>query len=131
MTTAARLLQTLRSLEAALQQPDVRADRPRVDALLHADYVEFGYSGRRYSRAEILERLASETAPADIRSQDFALRLLAPDVVLLTYRSFHRSPDKQAARHSLRASIWQLTEHGWQICFHQGTPTDPFEDCDA
>jgi len=126
MTHAVALLHTLRLLEVELQQSGARVDRARVEALLHADFVEFGYSGRRYSRAEMLDRLSPEALPADIHSQDFALRLLAPGIALLTYRSFHQAPDGQAHRHSLRASIWQCTDDGWQLCFHQGTPATAF-----
>ncbi|MBO0827232.1 MAG: nuclear transport factor 2 family protein, partial [Streptosporangiales bacterium] len=36
--------------ERALLDPRVRGDRARVEPLLHADFVEFGSSGRRWDR---------------------------------------------------------------------------------
>jgi hypothetical protein len=43
------------------------------------------------------------------------LRRLAEDVYLLTYTLF------QPERRTRRATIWQSTESGWKIVFHQGT----------
>jgi hypothetical protein len=33
--------------------------------------------------------------------------------------------DGMLERHALRASIWKCSPDGWQIVFHQGTPTTP------
>jgi hypothetical protein len=50
----------LRSLELALLDPATRRDRSRVAELLTEDFEEFGSSGRVWSRAAILELLATE-----------------------------------------------------------------------
>ena len=47
-------------LEVALLDPAVRADRSRLDELLHADFVEFGASGRVFDRNAILDELVGE-----------------------------------------------------------------------
>ena len=44
---------------------------------------------------------------------------------MLTYVSSHVLPDGIHDQHTLRRSIWQLSEQGWQMRFHQGTPTQP------
>jgi hypothetical protein len=115
----------LRALEIELQQPAVRADAARLDALLHPEFTEFGRSGTVHSRASMFAHLAAETTPAAIVADDFALRRLGPAVALLNYRSAHRAPDGTLTRHTLRTSIWVHTAAGWQMSFHQGTATDP------
>jgi len=120
------LLQELRDLEVTLHQPEVRRDRRRLDELLHESFVEFGRSGRIYSKADILEQLPEESAPARIWSQDFAVAELADGLALLTYRSAAIDAGGGLSRHSLRSSVWQRTARGWQMRFHQGTPTDTF-----
>ncbi len=120
------LLVHLRALESELHRPSTRADVVRLEQLLHADFVEVGRSGTVYSRADMFAHLGAETAPADIVADAFVYRSLAEDVGLLTYRSAHRMADGALARHTLRTSIWQRGEAGWQMRFHQGTATDPF-----
>ena len=116
----------LRSLELELHQPAVRADAARLDQLLHADFVEVGRSGMVYSRASMFSHLAGETVPAVIVADHFALRRLSTSVALLNYRSAHQSADGSLMRHTLRTSIWQRSDPGWQMSFHQGTATEPF-----
>jgi hypothetical protein len=125
------LLQQLRDLEVALHQPDVLRDRDRLDELLHESFFEFGRSGRRYSKADILESLPQENTTEVIWSQDFAVTELADGVALLTYRSASIDASGDLFRHSLRLSLWQRTSCGWQMRFHQGTPTEVFVKADA
>ncbi len=56
---------------------------------------------------------------------EFSARFLSEDVVLVTYRSVRRNPVSSMEWHSLRSSIWKLTDGRWQMTFHQGTPTQP------
>jgi hypothetical protein len=121
------LLATLRALEVELHRPAARSDARRLDALLHAEFREYGRSGRSYSRADIFAHLLAAPSHATVVADRFTLRQLAPDVALLTYRSAHRGDDGALERHTLRASIWQRGRDGWQMSFHQGTPTGPFE----
>jgi hypothetical protein len=120
------LLQELCELEVALHQPEVRRDRGRLDELLHESFVEFGRSGLVYSKADILVSLPEESAPSGIWSQDFAVAELADGLALLTYRSAAIDTKGNLSRHSLRSSVWQRTARGWQMRFHQGTPTESF-----
>lgn len=48
------LLEELRGLETELHQNETCHNRQRMEALLHPEFVEFGRSGRRYTRAEVL-----------------------------------------------------------------------------
>ncbi|MDC8772532.1 nuclear transport factor 2 family protein [Roseateles albus] len=118
--------ETLQALECELHQPKARADAGRLAELLHADFREFGRSGRAYNRAEIMASLTAETKPVTVHAQDFKLTELGLDVYLLSYRSAHLTPDGGLVHHTNRSSIWRLTAAGWQMVFHQGTPTAEF-----
>lgn len=104
------------ALERLLLRPDVRADRRRVEGLLHPDFREFGASGHTWSRETIVDALAADPA-APGTAEAFAPVRLAEDVVLLTYR-VRGDPG------SLRSSVWVRDRAaGWRLRFHQGTRT--------
>jgi len=124
--TEEELLSHLRNLETILHRPDDRMDVDRIDALLHESFVEFGSSGRSYYKADILSQLPSERTPGNVLSQDFMLTVLADGVALLTYKTSHRDEAGQASKYTLRSSLWQRTDQGWKMRFHQGTPTHEF-----
>jgi hypothetical protein len=109
----------LKRLELLLMDPEVRRDRERVGALLAPGFVEFGSSGRVWTREPTLELLATATYTSP-QVEDFAFRLLGPDAVLVTYRTVRT--DAQGERTlTLRSSIWVRESESWRICFHQGT----------
>jgi hypothetical protein len=113
----------LKRLEEELLRPEVRCSPERMGALLADDFVEFGSSGRMYSKADILVTAAQ---PFDGRLSllEFTAKALSPSVALVTYRSIRRDANG-SARQALRSSIWRRTEKGWRLVFHQGTPTAP------
>jgi hypothetical protein len=120
------LLALLRELEIELHLPSTRVNLQRLYALLHPEFHEFGRSGKTYSISAIVALLQSETQPPSIHAQDFAIRELSENITLLTYRSAHIIGGK-LQRHTIRSSIWELGPSGWQMSFHQGTPTEAFE----
>jgi hypothetical protein len=109
----------LRLAEEALLNPDVRRDRAQVAAFLAEDFLEFGSSGRVWTRDQIFELLATETY-VPLRVESFECSLLSADVALATYRTVRE--DGQSA--SLRSSIWIKIEGRWQLRFHQGTRSE-------
>ena len=117
------LLATLVGLETALHRPDVRHDAAQLERLLHDDFLEFGRSGRSYSKADMLAHLLSESDAPPPRASGFALKRLGAQVGLLTYRTVRTYIDGSPATHSLRSSLWQWRDGRWQMVFHQGTPT--------
>jgi hypothetical protein len=117
METASELLHTLRQLESELYSPSVRQSE-RVAELLADEFVEYGSSGRTYTKAQVIAALKSET-PAEITASNFSLQLLAPSVALLRYTSCRHAA---VAAYSLRSSLWQLQGGHWRMLFHQGTP---------
>lgn len=121
------LLGQLRELEERLLASDVRSSREDVSDLLADDFVEFGRSGRVYDRQQTIEALSAEVdrdASIERTARDFRISLLTQGVALLTYRSTRRSAASESVVHSLRSSIWKLTDGRWQMVFHQGTPAD-------
>jgi hypothetical protein len=120
------LLDTLRTLEVALHQPAVRSDRRKLDRLLRDRFREFGRSGGIYTKAEIVTEFAHHPRTYEVWSQDFRVEPLSEGLALLTYRSAHINGDGELDRHTNRSSLWRLTQDGWKMLFHQGTPTDAF-----
>jgi len=71
--------------------------------LLADEFIEFGSSGRVYSKSDLVVVLHAEKPVAQTAS-DFNVVSLAPDVALLTYKiRRHTQPPMQ----SLRSSVWR------------------------
>lgn len=121
------LLATLRELECELHQPKCRRNRDRLAQLLDPDFREFGRSGATYTRDDQLMSLPGDPEPPQIHAQDFIVNKLSDSIALLTYRSAHVNLSGELFRHTNRSSIWRLDSSGWQMVFHQGTPTDSFD----
>ena len=107
------------ALERSLLTRAVRADRDRLERLLHPDFVEIGASGRRWSRAEMLDALSDEPSLDDVEAIDLLGRQLAADVVLVTYST------RRATTSVHRSSIWVRRDGKWVVLFHQGTVAEP------
>lgn len=118
------LLEELRQLEVELHRSDTRRNVARLQELLHADFEEFGRSGRRFSRDQILSEFAANTEILNVVSLDFRLMKVGDGIALLTYVSAHKGESGKLHRHTLRSSLWVRGDRGWQMLFHQGTPTD-------
>lgn len=116
------LLEVLRELEIELQRKSTRHDHHRLHELLHSDFTEIGRSGRVYSRQETVKLLIASDTFAQIDCRDFKVNRLSDTTALLTYRSARVSESGELKRCTLRSSIWQHGEEGWQLHFHQGTP---------
>jgi hypothetical protein len=107
------LLDELLRLEETLLRLGPECDRARLESLLAADFVEFGASGRVWSRSEILEELAG-AGERTLTLTEAVCRPLGADAALLTYRI-------PGQRESLRSSLWARRDGRWQMFFHQGT----------
>lgn len=121
-------MELFRVLELKLHRPEVRRSPDAVRALLADEFIEFGSSGKVYDKASIIEALVDEPAAEAALVPDvldFAICPIAPDVVLITYRSSRRRVDGTAERVTLRSSIWKLIGGRWQMLFHQGTVVPP------
>ena len=116
------LAEKLYSLEEQLLQPEVRKSREELAALLADVFLEFGSSGRIFSKDYIIEELPN-TPSVMMNIRDFQAKVLSPELVLTTYRAVSYNQCRGQERHSLRSSIWRLLDGRWQMIFHQGTPT--------
>src|SRR4051812_39860548 len=102
----------LRQFEEELLKPEVRRSCDQVSHLLADEFVEFGSSGRAFDKAAIIKALQEE--PADpvnrISLTDFSARRLAPEVILVTYRTILRGGPGGPAKSRLRSSIWKMID---------------------
>lgn len=117
------LIYQLRRLEEELHLPETRRNVTRLRMLLHRDFEEFGRSGRHYSRDEVLLELP-DADHGVIHADEFQVSLIADGVALLTYRSAYVDARGVRSRVTLRSSLWIETATGWQMRFHQGTPSE-------
>ncbi len=112
----------LRALEESLLGHPVRSSPELLDQLLADDFVEFGASGRVYTKEEVLAHLP-QAPQEEFSVENFRMRRLAPGLVLITY-TLTRAGNPATSPRSLRSSIWSFQHGRWEIVFHQGTPID-------
>lgn len=116
-------VETVRQAEVHLLDSEVRGDRRALEALLHPDFVEFGSSGRVWTRHEIIEELAISPDPGPLVVTEMEVRRVAADCIVVTYRTEPTEPSEPCEHRAVRSSWWVLTDLGWQVRFHQGTVT--------
>lgn len=101
--------------ERAMWAGATRTDPAWMDEHLAPEFVEFGRSGERYGRDDIL---ALSTGDLDrVELVDLDVRRLADDVALVTNRTVR---DRE---HGHRSSVWRRHDDRWLLEFHQSTPT--------
>jgi hypothetical protein len=105
-------------LEQRLAQVGTKLSAEDASSLIAEDFVEFGASGRVWSKAKILGAM-SQWAPIERKIENFSVRELSASVCLVTYRVVAKN--REASPFSLRSSIWRHNGERWQIVFHQGT----------
>lgn len=116
------------ALEQKLQHPETRYSADALDEVLAEAFLEFASSGNVYDKTMILHALAQGPVgdgPPVTEMHDYAMRPLAPEVVLVTYRSVHKSDDGKVDKNVRRSSIWSCLNGRWQMLFHQGTIIPP------
>lgn len=109
------------ALEETLWRAETRFDPVLMGQTFSPNLVEFGRSGRRYERAEML---FDPDPKAEINAllplPDYSVELVAADVALATYKSEVRYGDE--IEMGRRSSLWVKDGGRWQLRFHQGTP---------
>ena len=121
------VLAELLAREPIFHRPAHAATLDDFANLMAPDYWEVGASGRRYSRAYILEHLA-EDPPEDATTAGWKLfdpqcRQVEHNVFLITY-----TLSQNQNRRTRRSTLWRRTPAGWQIIYHQGTVIAAEED---
>jgi len=108
------------TLEQQLLQPQYCGSSDFLQRVLAEDFVEFGQSGQRFHRNQIIELLCSGGDDTDLEIEEFEIAKLDTHTALATYRAASR----RTACPVLRSSPWQKhPQRRWQLRFHQGTPT--------
>ena len=121
-------MKQLRKLEESLLQNEIRSNRNKLNDLIHDDFIEIGYSGKTHTKSNVLAELPVEDFyEIELWSQDYSYRTLSKNTVLLIYKQCRIDQNGQMSRHAKRSSIWFNNDGNWQLLFHQGTPTEPFE----
>lgn len=113
------VLQELVRREPIFHRPEFGSTRGDFEKMTVDDFWEVGASGRRYSRAAVLDTLEKRYAAphTDVwEATGFHCRELAAEVYLLTYTLLQDNK-----RRTRRATVWQRTGEGWKIVYHQGT----------
>ena len=109
----------LRRLEESLWREETRFDRNYMDSVLAPGFIEFGRSGKIWTREDTLTT-PTRRIRARLPLPKFGVRMISGDIALVTYRSEGLEDDVEVGN---RASIWRRADDGWKLEFHQGTPT--------
>ena len=112
------VLEELIRREPIFHRPEFGTTRHDFEQMMDDAFRETGASGKRYSRAHVLDVLEERHAhPHEDtwETGDFHCMQIAPDNYLLTYTLL------QGERITRRMTIWRRAGDGWKIVYHQGT----------
>jgi hypothetical protein len=109
--------QTLKGLEQHLLTNASRHDAREVSSLLADEFREFGSSGKTFSKAEIIDRLQSESSVC-FSLKDFEAYPVSEQIILVTFRAVKEIVGLPPTE-SLRSSLWVHRDERWQMLFHQ------------
>ncbi|HEV2607628.1 MAG TPA: DUF4440 domain-containing protein [Xanthomonadaceae bacterium] len=120
------VLEELKEREPIFHRSKFGTTRGDFERMTEAGFWETGASGKRYSRAFVLDTLEQRHAhPAEDtwETRDFHCLEIAPDNYLLTYTLLQSLPRTRSGgeRITRRATLWRHTADGWKIVYHQGT----------
>jgi hypothetical protein len=116
------VLDELMQREPIFHRPEFGTTRAELEKMVDREFREVGASGRRYSRAFVLDTLESRVRqPVEDtwETQDFHCLEVAPNNYLVTYTLL------QGERVTRLATIWRRSTKGWKILYHQGTVVEP------
>ncbi len=111
---------TIKELELSLLKPEIRSSKEALDKLLASDFVEFGTSGNKYTKTDILKRLPNTLERVEYVVSNFAVDTPAENIAVATFKT-ERTTDGKDKVISLRSSHWRKTDGEWQMFFHQAT----------
>jgi hypothetical protein len=109
--------ENLRKLEESLWLSETRFDRAYMDRILAPDFFEFGRSGKKHSREDVLNTPVEEIR-VEFPFENFEIHSLDPNIVLVTYISKVTYDELEVSN---RSSLWSKTNGEWKLRFHQGT----------
>jgi hypothetical protein len=115
-------LAELTRLEESMWREATRFDLTFQETRFAPDFIEFGRSGRVYSRQDMVLTDA-QPIRAVFPLPSLHIRLLDENVAQVTYNS--QVTYDGVVEYGRRSSIWSRTSSGWVMRFHQGTPYVP------
>jgi hypothetical protein len=98
---------------------DAHADR----ALLSADFLGVYPSGFA-NRDDHVGQFAEAPTMAEFKLSEERLRILTPDIVLLSYRADYVRPGAEEWEAMLISSLWERRVGAWINSFSQDTPVE-------
>ena len=100
------------ALEKALLSNEVRRNAKALDELIADDFIEFGRSGKVWSKGDILKSLPFES---EIQREitNFRVIFSTLSIVCVEYKL------SESGEISLRRSIWKLIDKRWQMVLHK------------
>lgn len=125
LRTAPRLASVaaeLRAREPVFHRPELGTTRADLERMTDADFWEVGASGRRYSRAYVIDRVVQrQSSPREHRWEirGFHCADLSDRLFLVTYTLI-----EDGARVTRRMTLWRRAAGEWKIVYHQGTPVE-------
>ena len=115
----AEILDLEKQVWSALVAGDGSADR----ALLSADFLGVYPTGFA-NRDDHVGQFADAPTMAQYELSETKLRVLTPDIVLLTYRADYQRPDSEVWEAMLISSLWERHNGVWVNSFSQDTPLE-------
>jgi hypothetical protein len=115
------LLGLLTDQERLLHTIEARQSRERLEQFLDPEFQEFGLSGKKYNREDVIESLLKSGDDAKIFSSDFELIRLGPGAATLLYQSWQLNLSGDRVLEARRSSVWRCALGRWSMVFHQGT----------
>lgn len=114
-----RVTQELYAREPIFHRSGPGTSRGEFDRMMADDFWEVGASGAKYSRHFVLDTLEHRHKSPVLEQlvvTDFACRCVSADTYLVTYQLL-----QDGGRRTRRSTLWQHSEDGWKILYHQGT----------
>ncbi len=112
------LIALLQKLETSLWRSETRFDSHYMESILAEDFIEFGRSGKIYTRKDILNTKAIADIKATLPLPDFKVLPISENVMQVIYISITHYNGLEKAN---RSSIWRKDNGKWKLRFHQGT----------
>ncbi|WP_170427841.1 nuclear transport factor 2 family protein [Ruegeria arenilitoris] len=117
--TIDEILSLEKQVWAALVDGNAAADR----ALLSADFLGVYPTGFA-NRDDHVGQFADAPTMSDYKLSETRLRVLIPDIVLLTYRADYQRPGVEGWDAMLISSLWERRHDVWVNSFSQDTPVE-------
>lgn len=103
------LTEQLYQMEKKLLDPEVRRSVSELANLLADDFVEFGSSGRVFTKQQVVEGLPHSPS-VQMTILNFQAKPLAADIMLTTYNLIKQNDTRVEMGYSLRSSIWKFID---------------------